>query len=256
MSRELSPSEAEFFANELRDAREAAQKDAEDFDQIIHSVELLGSFLFGRVDSLSGYQNLICNEARNSPLADDVPTQCPEFHVPVERLYELVKDARDDAMHQGAFARRLTEHSIQLSLILEDALRKGHKMSTVGEYMSRKPIFAELWQPISFLRQIMLENAFSYLPVKMEGGCYLVADLDIASYLGRATSKTDRKRRLATRLLDALSEKLVYARRCTAETSVEQALKAFDEDHRPLLIWRAESDPPEIIGILSPSDLL
>ena len=37
-------------------------------------------------------------------------------------LYDLVRNARNDAMHEGAFARNLAVHLVQLSVMLEDAL--------------------------------------------------------------------------------------------------------------------------------------
>ena len=46
---------------------------------------------------------------------------------PFSRLYDLVQDARNDALHQGAFARHLTIHAIGLALILEDALRSSEE---------------------------------------------------------------------------------------------------------------------------------
>jgi hypothetical protein len=252
----LCPLVAKSFADEFRDAREAAQRDAEGFDQIIYAIERLGSFLLGRIESLDAYRDLICEEAGKSPLGEKDQTGFSEFHVPFEELYELVKVARNDAMHQGAFARRLTEHSIQLSLVLEDALRRGYEMNTVRNYMVRNPICGELWQPISFLRQTLLVNAFSYLPVMKDGKWHFVADLDIAAYLGLAVSKTDRKKRLATMLCEATSIKLRQAKCCLADTSLSQALRDLDEDPRPLLVERTAESPSEIIGILAPSDLL
>jgi len=260
MPRSLTALIAKSFADELRTAREAAQRNVEDFDQIIHSVERFGSFLHGCVDCLGAYRPLICKEARKSPLAEEVPVLCPEFQTPFERLYDLVKDARNDAMHQGAFARRLTEHSIQLSLVLEDALRRGFEMSTVQEYMVRNPTCGELWHPLSFLRQTMLVNAFSYLPVNDGGRWCLISDLDVAAYLGQASSNNDRKRRLAEMLRDA--DGITYrdekhrARCLPANTSLEQALRDFDGDPRPVLISREGVSPLEILGILAPADLL
>jgi hypothetical protein len=37
-------------------------------------------------------------------------------------LYEELRQARSDAMHQGAHARILTDHAVELTIILEDAL--------------------------------------------------------------------------------------------------------------------------------------
>jgi hypothetical protein len=256
MGRQPTSAEARHFADEFRVARGAVLKDAEDFDKVIHSVERLGSFLLGQVDSLGGYGRMISGQALRSPLASEIPEQLPEFHASFERLYELVKDARNDAMHQGAFARRLAEHAVQLSLVLEDALRRGYEMEKVGEFMVRGPICGEIWHPTSFIRQSMLTNAFSYLPVKKDGVWYLVADLDVASYLAKAASKTDRKTRLAAKLSDVPDIRLKVAKRCTAEASLDEAFEKFGDDPSPLLVERNQPDSTEIIGILAPFDLL
>ena len=76
----------------------------------------------------------------------------------------------NDALHQGAFARHLTIHAIDLALILEDALRSFEE-PRVSDYMVRNPLFAELWQPIGFIRQQMLANSFSFLPVLKGKNC-------------------------------------------------------------------------------------
>lgn len=42
-------------------------------------------------------------------------------------LYDLVEQGRNEALHQGAFARHLAEHAIELALALEDALANGDR---------------------------------------------------------------------------------------------------------------------------------
>jgi len=108
------------FSDELREARENALRDSEAFDGIVHVVERLGSFLRGKITHL-----------------EEIPGQRPDLHVPFSLLYKLVREARNDALHQGAFARRLTGHAIELSLVLEDALRRSLESPVVGDYMVR-----------------------------------------------------------------------------------------------------------------------
>jgi hypothetical protein len=88
------------FANQLRSAREAALKDAEAFDGIIHAVERLGQFLTKRsAGSLSEYANDLKKIASRSALAEEVPERfsgLPTF----SRLLHLVEYARNDAFHQ------------------------------------------------------------------------------------------------------------------------------------------------------------
>jgi hypothetical protein len=61
------------FCDQLRQARENAFHDAEAFDEIIHVVERLGSFLFKKIGDLGKYKDDIKEKARHSALAEDVP---------------------------------------------------------------------------------------------------------------------------------------------------------------------------------------
>jgi hypothetical protein len=107
---------------------------------------------------LTGDRGEIETVAGESALASEVPAQWRGIHVPFPLLYGIVKDARNEALHQGAFARHLTVHAIELSLVLEDAMRRSFENPVVGDFMVRNPVCAELWQPLSFVRQQMLTN--------------------------------------------------------------------------------------------------
>ena len=52
----------------------------------------------------------------------------------------------------------------------------------IGDYMVRNPVCAHEWQPISFIRQIMLENSFSHIPFYREEQkeWHVISDLDVA----------------------------------------------------------------------------
>ena len=178
----LNENSARAFRLELQAARENAIKDAEAFDGIIHVVERLGILLSGRVSALGQYGPHLKALAGVSPLANVMPR---EQHTPFDTLYDMVAQARNDALHIGAFARHLTTHAIELALVLEDALRiKMNMNKTVSDFMIRNPVCAHLWQPVSFVRQLMLTNSFSYLPIQDEAGEWrLVVDLEIARYL-------------------------------------------------------------------------
>jgi CBS domain-containing protein len=242
------------FCEQLRQARDNAFRDAEAFDEIIHVVERLGSFLDKKLGDLGKYKKNIEERARQSALAEDVPVLWRGLHIPFSLLYDLVKDARNDALHQGACARYLTGHAIELALVLEDALRRSLDFPVVGDYMVRHPVCAELWQPLSFIRQQMLANSFSYLPVKSDTGdwCF-VSDLDIATYLGTDASK--RKPKLAQNLR-AAQIPLQPTTPCTIDTPLEEALSRLGKDKRPLLVCRQEQGEQVLIGILTAFDLL
>src|ERR1035437_4038369 len=167
---EITGNAAREFRIQLQQAREGAVKDAEAFDGIIQVVECLGSYCLGRVAPLAKLQPKVEEVAIRSVLADLPGLR--NVHTPFSVLYDLVRNARNDALHQGAYARHLTTHAIELSLVLEDALRRSSDSPVVGDFMARNPICAELWQPISFVRQQMLANSFSFLPVKNAAGTW------------------------------------------------------------------------------------
>jgi hypothetical protein len=106
----LDKKSASFFANELRSARLATLADAEAFDKIIHVVERLGYYLTkehlgdkGDYGSLDKYKDTITQIADKSGLSKP-PNKHQPYLTPFSRLYELVREARNDALHQGAFA--------------------------------------------------------------------------------------------------------------------------------------------------------
>ena len=249
MEREI----ASYFRDQFRQARARALQDAEGFQDTLFVLERLGIYLTGRILDLGKYKKHIEQEAMKSPLADDIPNQHTIWHSKFSTIYETVRNARNDALHQGAFARHLTNSVIQLALVLEDALMSNK--STTGEFMVREPICASYWQPLSFLRQQMLKNSFTYLPLlcDKEGQqrWLLVSDYHVAHYLRLG----DRKARLAKTLDAAISDGLEVepADTCFADTSVEEALKM--SKGKPLIV--IDRDHPErLAGIVSPFDFL
>lgn len=162
----MTPEAARDFRLQLQQARENALKDAEAFDEIIHAIERLGSFCKGQMLDLGKYKLVVKEVADRSPLAADVPSLWRNVHTPFSVLYDIVRDARNDALYIGASARHLTTHAIELALIVEDALRMYEDGKNVSDYMVRDPVCAHLWQPVSLVRQQMLTNSFSYLPVQ------------------------------------------------------------------------------------------
>jgi hypothetical protein len=146
----LESSAAIFFRDQLRLGRATAVRDAEGFSEILFALERLGSYLTNRIGTLISYRDEIRSIACRSPLARGIPDSEP-LHLTFDRLYELVMWARNDALHQGAYARHITAHAIELSIILEDALM--NPLGTVGDYMVRDPQCCALWQSLSLIRQ-------------------------------------------------------------------------------------------------------
>ena len=125
--------------------------------------ELIGQQLGRDIKGLADYSAKLSDLASASPLAADLPSKWPEYHTEFGALFEEMRQARNDAVHQGAHARTLTDHAVELSIILEDALMTD--ASKVSQFMVRDVVDAKLWHPLSYIRQQMLTHAFSYLPI-------------------------------------------------------------------------------------------
>ena len=241
------PSVALHYRDELREARLKALRDAEAFEEIVFVLERMGVHLTGKTGDLGKYKKAITQCALKSPLAKDIPEACKDWHTPFEGLYKLVREGRNDALHQGAFARHLTAWAIELATILEDALMNeatGNKPARVKDFMIRNPICAYMWQPMSSIRQIMLANSFSYLPAAVgeqrESSWYFISDFAVATFLRAAPSGNKRRERLACKLQDAREKQpdmLCQAQTCRASDLARDVLKGFTRHAGPCA-WR------------------
>jgi hypothetical protein len=272
-----------YFLNELRQARAAVLRDAEAIDALIHVFERMGMFLRQRMGTLADCEGVLGSIAGLSPLAKKLPR---EFHAPFGKLYKSMREARNSAMHEGAYARHLASHAVKLALILEDALSNGSvkdgsgksrkltfpnlapevALMKIGELMVPNAICAEIWQPLSFIRQSMLESSFSYLPVRtMRDGdstWKLVSDLELARYLRTAEDAEDRKRRLVQPLADSQKPDGIQLRQPKTYGPEELISAIFKQgegnivwDGLPILVVRS-NPAKDLLGILTPFDLL
>ena len=255
-SLEISKEVALSFRDQLREARLKAQADAEAFEDIVFVLERLGCYLRKEQGDLGKYEKYIVGLASQSPLFHAVPDAFRELHIPFPILYDRVRQARNDAMHGGAAARYATAHAVELAVILEDALMNGY--DKVSDFMVRNVICAEMWQPLSFIRQIMLASSFSCLPLKsMRDGkplWELVPDKVLAQYLRCSPSGVALKDLLVQSLKEAKRNgfTLPEARTFGATDAVRDVLASWDG--QPVLVLRQNKG--ELLGILTPYDLL
>ena len=267
----MDSKKALYFRDEFREARAAALEDAEGYQQILFVLERLGAYLLKKIASLGAYkERIIALVNEHHPLEKD-REEWPSYrdcHTAFDSLYEIVRLGRNDALHQGAVARNLTSRSVELSLMLEDALMPASKSKKIGDYMVRNPVRAYAWQPISFVRQMMLENSFSYIPVYMEKkdakkkAWHIIADYHIAMYLQSATNSDCRKERLAKPIKDAIgSGKMTREEAfpaCRDET-VEEVLERIKEkstEGKPILVVKEQDNCEELLGIATAHDLM
>lgn len=244
-----------YFRDQLRTARAAVLRDAEAFPEILFAVERLGAFLLGRPASLGEYRGVLVELASASVLAKTIPEENQASHVPFDRLFEIVRDGRNDALHQGVVARHLASRSFDLALVLEDALMNGS--DRISDFMVRSPVCAEPWQPLSVVRHNLLENSFSFLPLRPDGDAsswLLVSDGALARVLRATDSPEERKRRLSATITEAVT---------AFDLQLEPAFVVAESDtvghvltktaDRPVLVL---DDQRRLMGIVTAFDLL
>jgi predicted transcriptional regulator len=243
-----------FFRDQLRSARAVALADAEGFHAILRVFELIGQQLGRNTRGLGDYKARLSELASASPLAADLPSQWPEYHTEFGALFEEMRQARNDAVHQGAYARTLTDHAVELSIILEDALMTD--ASKVSQFMVRDVVDAKPWHPVSYIRQQMLTHAFSYLPVWHADAWKLIPEYAVARLLRNAPSKVIRRRRLAALVSDSVADstlELLDACKVCPETPITEVIQFICE--RPVLVVDRRHTNA-LIGLLTSSDIL
>ena len=253
---EMTMPSARHYLADLRNARASALADAENFDAVLFAIERLGAYLHGSGESLGKYRPALRRVASRSALAW---TDNPNFSANTERferLFDLVLEARNDAMHQGAAARHITRHCVELALILEDALMTG--MKQIRDFMVTAPTEGKLFEPVGSIRRTMLMNSFSYLPVKMADGWQLISDAAVAKFLRDADSNSGRKQRLGMQLEEAINNhglELIRRVKCCLESD-DIAEVVADLNERPVLVLRDINTNGELVGLVAAFDFL
>lgn len=257
--------QAHHHLNRLRQARAAAMADAEGFAQILFAIEELGALMTGRVFALGSYRDSLRKLAARSALSWDESTTPNTKRF--EWLFSIVKDVRNEAMHQGASARHATDRCVDLCLILEDALATMNR--TVGHLMVTGVVEAKPHETISAIRRMMLSQSFSFLPVKVGERWSLVPDLEVARFLQHEDDACPRATRLAMSLSSVIGQpsadatgnqfrrsiQLVDAGAYVTEQQDVSALlsRSFQ---RPVLVTHDGSPRGHLLGILTSFDLL
>jgi CBS domain-containing protein len=236
----------------MRDARALILRDAESFHEAATVLEHVGQIISGKIGSGLGQfkSELIALTVRSGSVTHDEAS----------RLFRVVREARNMAVHEGAWARHLSTRLVDLFLILEEAimnvLSESKPPLLVSDVMVRSPVVAEAWQPVSFARRTMLTNSFSTLPIHYDGSWRFVTDVAVLRYLPDP-SDAGHKDRLAAKIGDAVAEgrlALLDAPCTDQSTPVSEARRLVD--HLPLLITERFGDRTQLVGILTAFDLL
>lgn len=237
------------YRDRLRMARYAALANSEDFDQVCFAIEELGLALLGKQaamnDYLPGLSGLVNSGPRSSERAG------------FEARFGIIRRARNDAMHSGAYARRVTTKAVELSLILEDSLMLTDDAGewAVGHYMVTEPVSVSSWLPVSKARQLMLLHSFSNLPVELEGkGWSLITELAVARFL--QGSSTDRNRKLGLSIDSAVAEGLKPIPATVVSPGQDaRDILAMHDDRAGGTLWVVVEDK-RLIGVLTPFELM
>lgn len=248
------------FRDQFREARALVGSDSEAFIEIMFVVERLGTVLTRHIGDLGKYKVHIAKLAHKSGLIGDSGSFGigSDTRASFEELYQILQDARNDALHHGAFARNISMRAIELAIILEDALlmdaiQTSQRGYLVSHFMVRNPTVAYEWQPISLIRQQMLANSYSYIPIRIGGKWSMISDGALAAFL--SVDRKDRTARLAMVISKAMKSglKIDGARTCLASASVADVIKSFEG--KPILVLSHE-DETILDGILTAFDLL
>src|SRR5262245_53440922 len=95
------------FRDEIRNARIRAFEDAENFHEVVVALESLGAFCLGsRKNGFNDYERPLRDLASDSALFEAAPAEC-SLHLSFTDLFGILRDGRNDAVHEGVYARNL-----------------------------------------------------------------------------------------------------------------------------------------------------
>jgi CBS domain-containing protein len=250
---EIDRKKRAYCLGRLRDARALVLRDGEAFHEAAIALEQIGQVIGNEVrNGLGCYRDTLLDLAEKTGRHEKTGTA---------RLFEAVKEARNMAVHEGAWARHLSSRLIDLFLILEEALMKSQ---TAEDIMVRSPVIAETWHSVAQVRREMLANSFSCLPIFHDGSWKIIPDSDIMKYLRRSSNFTkwgdiqsENKQRLSATIADAISEvalKPLEAKHCLPSSTIPELVNIMS--HNPVLVIEVIGKVKRIVGIVTPFDLL
>ena len=257
----ISQEQAIYFRNEFRKARLAIERDPQNCTSISYVLESFGSQICNEKKgrhSLGHCADEIKEFVRkHNPISE---TLCPDYHIRFGRLYEVVREGRNDMAHRGSRAKYFAPRFMELSITIEDALMNHDSIERVQDYMVRDVATAQLSQPLSAIRQNMLMNSFTYMPYfdKIECKWFVVSDADIAVYL--RSGERNKRDRLNHTLKCAIKNGI--DRRKPTVCEPEKLISKILEDgewqekrHLPILVHHP-GNKQHLLGILTASDLM
>lgn len=246
VSASLSLDQRVYFYNLFRTARIAASRNAEDFESAIHAIEELGRLLKSKAKGMDDYRG---------PIAEALKFDGdPEFRA----LYNAVRLARNNAVHEGARARHLTDNAISLLILMGERMFPDDNDLTLSHFMVRDPVIVQPWMPIENARIAMLRHSFSSIPVSLDGIWHVIMDHELINFLSHPEQK--QRKRMSVKDARGAGLKLPKCRLFDPSTKPRALLDAPVSDSEiqwpALVVQRFTGGDQHVIGIVSAFDLL
>lgn len=239
-----------------RDARYLVLRDSESFHEAATNLEQIGQIIGGRLRiGLGAYRHTLL----------DI-TQITGRHErnQMSRLLKVVCEARNMAVHEGAWARHLSDRLVDFFLILEEAIMNVKQIQIVADIMVRSPVFVEPWHTVSHVRRQMLANSFSCLPILYDGKWNLISDVEIMKLIRKPSLLKDyneiqneKLQRLSMKLDAGLKDRSIVptlAKCCSPYDTIPELLEKMDSF--PILVIEENDGEKRLWGIVTPFDLL
>jgi CBS domain-containing protein len=228
------------FRQRLQAARATALGDAEGYTDLLVAIEELGRYIQNNPDAhgLGAYIPGLAGLAESA--------SSPDSSFPL--LLHALREARNDAIHLGAAARRITQQATTVAIVLEDALANQAGLKLVKHYMVEHPTAADPFETIGMVRQTLLRQQFSALPYLNGQSWSLITDLAIVRFLGGE----ERKKRLTMTVAQAVEMRLELTAAPTVGPGSNVASLLKPNAQLPVLVVEGSN----LCGIITAFDLL
>lgn len=232
----------------LRDARSLMLRDAESFHTAARVLEDVGRIHGSKSKSgLGAYKDVLLPMVNRS---------CVDLNS-AERLFSAIKSARNKAVHEGAWARHLSSRLIDFILLLEKSVIM--EMHNAGDIMVRNPLIVESWHMLHHIRREMLANSYSFIPIKIESSWRMISDYELLKCFHRnpdsgKAAELKWESREAGAAINAGHLVVNSVICCGISTPISDLSSLFTGE--PILVTHNEDDTGNVLGIITPFDLL
>ena len=237
----------------LSNARASALADAEGAETVIFAIEAFGRYLAAKSESL---------EQIGKALVYWYSRRVPKRREQFERRLALLRRGRNDHMHKGFAARNLARDAVAVALMLEDALKIDWARMTATDVMTPSPATAHAWMTFGQVRDLLIENSFSQVPIWWDSAWFLISDRRVAEVVRRVrlahtlTSAADlRDTLLESRHLGLGDVRVLELLTEPADTAAEDSPVLSLSLERGCVLVHRVGVAADLVGIITPSDI-